>query len=107
MIRSFAKMNLVVHEIERSIEFYTRLGLTLAAYRTADNAQAYQAIESHYRTGQELTDVVSEWTRALFWFDEERTHSFYLMRVAENRPFCAQHISFAVDLADLRRAHEW
>jgi catechol 2,3-dioxygenase-like lactoylglutathione lyase family enzyme len=107
MIRSFAKMSLVVHDIGRSLDFYSRLGLTLAAYRTADNPQAYQAIESHNRTGAKLQDVVGEWTRALFWFDEERTHCFYLMKSAENRPFCPQHIGFDVDLAGLRRAHEW
>src|SRR5262245_2807783 len=91
----------------RSVAFYRRLGLELAAYRTAANPQAYQPLAAADRAGPEPPEGAEGWTRALFWIDPARTQCIVLSRATDERPFRRQHIAFEVDLADLRRAGAW
>jgi catechol 2,3-dioxygenase-like lactoylglutathione lyase family enzyme len=107
VLRSFHKTFVSVREMRRSVAFYRRLGLELAAYRTAENPRAYQPLAADRLAPGEPPEGVDGWTRALFWIDRARTQCLVLSTATDERPFRRQHIAFNVDLADLRRAGEW
>lgn len=82
VVESLVKTYVCVRDMERSVEFYVRLGLEIA-YRNPERSRTFLWVNAAHR--QQIT----------LWLPSAA------------RPFCQQHVAFGVELNRVRAAKAW